>query len=72
MTFAEVMLWGTKIGTVALPDDSNIATFRYDMDFLNSGIELSPITMPLSLMRPFTDCPGFSPILCRTGSETLS
>ena len=48
MTFAEVMLWGTKIGTVALPDDSNIATFRYDMDFLNSGIELSPITMPLS------------------------
>ena len=28
MTFAEVLLWGTKIGTVALPDDSNIATFR--------------------------------------------
>ena len=48
MTFAEVMLWGTKIGTVALPDDSNIATFRYDRDFLSSGIELSPITMPLS------------------------
>ena len=48
MTFAEVMLWGTKIGTVALPDNSNIATFRYDRDFLGSGIELSPITMPLS------------------------
>ena len=42
------MLWGTKIGTVALPDNSNIATFRYDRDFLGSGIELSPITMPLS------------------------
>lgn len=48
MTFAEVILWGTKIGTVALPDDSPIATFRYDRDFLNSGIEVSPITMPLS------------------------
>ena len=48
MTFAEVTLWGTKIGTVALPDDSNIATFRYDRDFLSSGIELSPLTMPLS------------------------
>ena len=48
MTFAEVTLWGTKIGTVALPDNSNIATFRYDRDFLGSGIELSPITMPLS------------------------
>ena len=48
MTFAEVTLWGTKIGTVALPDNGNIATFRYDRDFLGSGIELSPITMPLS------------------------
>ena len=48
MTFAEVLLWGTKIGTVALPDDSHVATFRYDRDFLSSGIELSPITMPLS------------------------
>lgn len=48
MTFAEVILWGTKIGTVALPDDSRIATFRYDNDFLRSGIEVSPLTMPLS------------------------
>ncbi|MBQ3285166.1 MAG: type II toxin-antitoxin system HipA family toxin [Ruminococcus sp.] len=48
MTFAEVILWGTKIGTVALPDDSHIATFRYDNDFLNSGIEVSPLAMPLS------------------------
>lgn len=48
MTFAEVILWGTKIGTVALADDSPVATFRYDRDFLNSGIEVSPIAMPLS------------------------
>ena len=48
MTLAEVMLWNTKIGTVMLPDDSNISIFRYDRNFLNSGIELSPITMPLS------------------------
>ena len=38
MTFAEVLLWGTKIGTVALPDDSHIATFRYDNDFLTDFI----------------------------------
>ena len=60
MTFAEVMLWGTKIGTVALPDDSNIATFRYDRDFLDC------------LMRPFTDCRVFLLIHCRTGSEIRS
>lgn len=38
MTLAEVILWGKKIGTVVLPDDSSTATFRYDKDFLNSGI----------------------------------
>lgn len=48
MTFAEVLLWGTKIGTVALADDSPVATFRYDRDFLSSGIEVSPLVMPLS------------------------
>ena len=48
MTFAEVILWDKKIGTVALPDDSNTAIFRYDRDFLGSGIEVSPIAMPLS------------------------
>ena len=48
MTFAEVILWDKKIGTVALPDDSNTAIFRYDRDFLGSGIEVSPVTMPLS------------------------
>lgn len=48
MTIAEVILWDTKIGTVALPNDNHIATFRYDNNFLNSGIEVSPIVMPLS------------------------
>lgn len=48
MTIAEVILWGTKVGTVALADDSNAATFMYDRDFLSSSIELSPIVMPLS------------------------
>lgn len=48
MTYAEVFLWNTKIGTVALPDDSHIATFQYDRDFVSSGIELSPLVMPLN------------------------
>lgn len=47
MTTAKVILWGTQIGTVALPDDSNVAVFRYDRNFLSSGIEVSPIVMPL-------------------------
>ncbi|MBQ6431685.1 MAG: type II toxin-antitoxin system HipA family toxin [Oscillospiraceae bacterium] len=47
MTAAKVILWGTQIGTVALPDDSKVAVFKYDRGFLESGIEVSPIVMPL-------------------------
>jgi serine/threonine-protein kinase HipA len=47
-TFAEVMLWGTRIGVVELPDGEQIASFQYDPDFLSSGIEASPLVMPLS------------------------
>ncbi len=48
MKFAEVKLWGTRIGVVAIEDDSPYCTFRYDPDFVKSGINLAPIMMPLS------------------------
>jgi serine/threonine-protein kinase HipA len=48
MTTAEIWLWGSRIGAVTLPADNLFATFEYDPDFAASGIELSPITMPLS------------------------
>lgn len=45
---AEVRLWGTTIGTVAKRDNDDYALFEYDEDFLRSGIELSPLMMPLA------------------------
>ena len=45
---AEVYLWGNKIGTVVQSDITSIPQFSYDDKFLKSGIELSPIRMPLS------------------------
>ncbi len=47
-TIAEVKLWGSTIGAVALEDGAKAATFQYAPDFAESGIELSPITMPLA------------------------
>jgi len=47
MTAAEIWLWGSKIGAVTLPADNRFATFEYDSNFVGSGIELSPITIPL-------------------------
>ena len=46
MTAAEVYLWGTRIGVVLF--DGGIGRFEYDKGFLRSGIEVSPLVMPLS------------------------
>lgn len=43
---ARVMLWGTVIGYVSDRPDG-VAAFEYDADFLRSGIQVSPIVMPL-------------------------
>jgi len=48
MTAAEVRLWGRVIGAVSLEDDQDYAAFQYDSDFAQSGIEISPLMMPLS------------------------
>jgi serine/threonine-protein kinase HipA len=45
---AEVRLWGRRLGAVALTDTSPVARFEYSADFLASGLEVSPLMMPLS------------------------
>jgi len=47
-TVAEVRLWGRTIGAVSLEDGEEVAAFEYDPAFVQSGIEISPVTMPLS------------------------
>jgi serine/threonine-protein kinase HipA len=47
-TLAEVSLWGRTIGAVALARDSDVASFEYDSAFLQSGIEVAPLMMPLA------------------------
>ncbi|HXV01917.1 MAG TPA: HipA domain-containing protein, partial [Caulobacteraceae bacterium] len=58
-TLAEVILWGTRIGVVLLPDGQRVASFQYDPDFLPSGIEVAPLTMPLAA-APYS-FPGLAP-----------
>jgi len=45
---AEVILWGTRIGIIHQGIGDPCISFEYDNAFLKSGIELSPIKMPLS------------------------
>ncbi len=45
---AKVQLWGRTIGAVAMTEGRDHAAFQYDAGFAASGIELSPVVMPLS------------------------
>jgi serine/threonine-protein kinase HipA len=47
-TDAAVRMWGTQIGAVSLQDDRRDAVFQYDPGFIGSGIEVSPLRMPLA------------------------
>lgn len=48
MIIAEVMMWGRTIGAVTQKDAGAVAAFEYLPAFTSSGIELSPLRMPLA------------------------
>ena len=50
---AEVALWDRLVGAVAEETDGTI-TFEYDPDFRRSGLEISPLKLPLSHAGPIT------------------
>ncbi|MCY4265057.1 MAG: type II toxin-antitoxin system HipA family toxin [Gammaproteobacteria bacterium] len=47
MTTASVELWGKRIGAVTWLANQGIGIFQYTPEFVASGIELSPLQMPL-------------------------
>ena len=64
---AEIYLWGTRIGIIHQDISKPYSTFEYDADFVKSGIEVSPLRMPLSkniyefpalVGEPFHGMPG--------------
>ena len=48
MTIAQIKLWGKSIGAVSWDESAGLAHFEYEPDFIQSGIEVAPLTMPLS------------------------
>ena len=48
MTTAVVRLWGRDIGAVSWNAEGSVGNFEYDPAFRSSGIEIAPLTMPLS------------------------
>lgn len=52
-TLASVVLWGRPVAAVSLEDGQDIAVFQYEPAFASSGIEVSPLAMPLR-REPYT------------------
>lgn len=47
MTSASIELYETTIGAVTWDEDRELGIFEYDPDFIDSGIEVAPLQMPL-------------------------
>ncbi len=47
MNAAFVQIWDHRVGAVVWNENRGIASFEYDRDFRNLGLEVAPLTMPL-------------------------
>lgn len=54
VTLANINIWGRKAATVLWNDNTQSAVFEYDSDFTLSGLELSPLQMPLQRRHAYT------------------
>jgi serine/threonine-protein kinase HipA len=45
---AKVQMWGRTIGAVSTTEGADHAAFQYDPEFARSGIQIAPMTLPLS------------------------
>lgn len=48
MTTARIDMWGTRIGAIHWDVERGLGSFEFDRDFLGSGVEPSPLFMPLA------------------------
>jgi len=44
-------MWGRLVGAVAWDDERRLATFEFDPDFLDEGLDLAPLKMPWAQAR---------------------
>jgi serine/threonine-protein kinase HipA len=54
---AFVNIWNKRVGAVSWNAETGLGTFQYDKGFLKTGIDLSPIKMPISQGERLFDFP---------------
>lgn len=54
MNTAIVKIWGKTVGAVAYDDRTGLASFEYEKSFVDTGLQLAPLKMPLSKGRIYS------------------
>lgn len=54
MNIALVKMWGRNVGAVMWDEHNEIAHFEFEKAFVKEGLELAPLTMPLSSSRIYS------------------
>jgi len=54
---AFVKIWNKRIGAVSWDRETGLGSFQYDKEFLKTGLELSPLIMPLNQGERIFDFP---------------
>ncbi len=70
VTSASVQLWGVEIGAVTWDESRSLAVFQYAPNFLESGIQVAPLMMPLGA-EPMS-FPGLNPETFKRLSGSLA
>ena len=52
MTVAEVKIWEMVVGYISWDDRSRTGSFEFERKFLKNGLDVAPLTMPLSGINP--------------------
>lgn len=48
VTAAYIMLWGKRVGAIAWNNETNVSTFEFDHAFIQQGLDIAPIYMPIT------------------------
>jgi serine/threonine-protein kinase HipA len=48
VTLATIRLWGQQVGAVSWNADRGVATFAYTPAFVQAGLDVAPLRMPLA------------------------
>jgi len=47
----EVKLWGLTVGYLTWDNKNNVSVFEYEPSFLEKGLDIAPLTMPIDSPR---------------------